>query len=63
VRTYVPAEHEISNAARSPSVHRSSARYTVTRRSFVSTASPARAISYARRPPTFTAENAGGRCI
>src|SRR5919106_482612 len=61
-RTYVPAEHEISKAARSPSDHSSSVRYTVTRRSFVSTASPARAISYARLPPTFTAENAGGRC-
>ena len=41
--------------------HRSSNRYTSTTRSASSTCSPARASAYARRPPTLTAEYAGGR--
>src|SRR3954469_24277200 len=61
LRTYVPDEHSIRNAARSPSRQSCSKRYTVTSRSGTSTASPRRARSYARRPCTRTALKIGGR--
>ena len=45
VRTYVPAEHSIANAARSPSRQSCSKRVTLTGRSASTTSSPARARS------------------
>ena len=63
----MPAEHTTSRIAigRSGSVPSHSSivsSWMVTSRSARTTVSPARAMAYARRPPTLIALNAGGRC-
>ena len=65
---YVPAEHATSTTAIGPLRVRVVPRHEIervdrhARASASSTVSPARAIAYARRPPTLIALYAGGRC-